>query len=159
MDIVILVIAVLLTSLPAGVFFGYATSINGALGRLKDRDYIRVMQHINEVIQNPLFLSVFMLPLALLPFVTFSYGGDFASPKFIFFAAATLFYVLGMFGITMIGNVPLNERLAKVDTYHASDKELAAVRSNYATRWNRLHTIRTVAGIVSVATLSCAILL
>lgn len=159
MEIVTLTITVLLASLSTGVFFGYATSVNGALGKLKDRDYIRAMQHINVVIQNPLFLSVFLLPLAFLPFVTFAYGGDFSSLRFMLFAAATLFYALGMFGVTMTGNVPLNDRLAKVDTYHAADKELAAVRSTYAKRWNRLHAIRTISGIFSVAALSYGMLL
>lgn len=159
MEIGLLVIAVLLTSLSTGVFFGYATSVNGALGRLKDRDYIRAMQHINVVIQNPLFLSAFMLPLAFLPFITFAYGGDFGSPKFTLFAVAAIFYTLGMFGITMVGNVPLNDRLARVDIHHASDKELTRVRDWYENPWNRLHAIRTIAGIISIVTFSWAALL
>jgi uncharacterized membrane protein len=155
-DLIVLTATILLTSLSTGVFFGYATSVNWALGKLKDRDYVRTMQYIDEVIQNPLFLGAFMLPLALLPYVTFTYGGEYASLKFLLFAGASLAYILGMFGITMFGNVPMNDRLAKVAVNNASDADIHAARAKYEKPWNRLHTLRTWAGIISVVLLVCA---
>jgi uncharacterized membrane protein len=158
MEIGVLVVTVLLTTLSTGVYYCFSTSINWSLHRLKDRDYLRTMQYINQVIQNPLFLLPFMLPVVLLPFVTFAYGGEMASLKFILLAIASLFYIFGMFGITMAGNVPLNVRLDHVDLKSA-DAELKEVREWYEKPWNRLHTLRTLTGVVSVICLTWAILL
>jgi uncharacterized membrane protein len=45
----------------------------------------------------------------------------------------------------MVGNVPLNQRLAKFDASKASGNEIAQTRAGFENPWNRLHTIRTIA--------------
>ncbi len=158
-ELLLLVVTILLTSLSAGVFFGYAVSVNWALHLLTDREYVKTMQNINKVIENPLFLSAFMLPLILLPVVTFMYGGDMSSAKFMLFAGATILYVIGMFGVTMVGNIPLNEQIKKFNLGDASEQETESMRKRYEMPWNRFHTLRTWAGILSVILLTWAALI
>lgn len=158
METIVLIITILLTSLSAGVLFCFSTAINGALHRLKDREYIRAMQHIDTVIQNPVFLLTFSLPVALLPFVAFAYGDGIGSFKFILFAIASLFYIIGTFGVTVRGNVPLNERLHGVDL-EGSDSDVNKARGWYEAPWNRLHAVRNISGIISVIALVWAALL
>jgi uncharacterized membrane protein len=142
----LLVITGTLTTLLAGVFFGYAVSVNGALHRLKDAEYVRAMQAINVVIQNPLFFLSFMGPVLLLPLVTFlAHGGD--SMQFNLLLAATIVYIVGPFGITVAGNVPLNERLARADA--SNSLTVTDARARFEKPWNRLHAIRTVAAIIA----------
>jgi uncharacterized membrane protein len=59
-------------------------------------------------------------------------------------------YVLGVVGVTMAGNVPLNEKLAEVSAATASGAEPAAARSDFEAPWNRLHLVRTGAALGSL---------
>ncbi|MEL7319718.1 MAG: anthrone oxygenase family protein, partial [Pseudomonadota bacterium] len=59
-------------------------------------------------------------------------------------------YVIGMFGVTLVGNVPLNNRLDAVDP---ASQEGAAMWREYLARWTPLNHARTVACTVSMALL------
>jgi len=139
---IILIVTGVLTTLLAGTFFGYAISVNGALHNLRDDEYVRAMQSINKVIQNPIFFLSFMGPVILLPISTFLvYGNNRA--QFWLLLLASVIYIVGTFGITVGGNVPLNEQLAKSDPADAHE-----ARVQFENPWNRLHIMRTIAGII-----------
>lgn len=157
-EIFLVVATILLTSLTTGLFFGYAVSVNWALRRLDDEQYVHTMQIINQVIKNPWFLTAFMAPVLLMPLITFLYGGPAGGMKFWLFTGAAIAYIFGTFGITMAGNVPLNERLDKLPR-SSSPGELSAARTWYEQPWNTLHAIRTVLGVVAVVLLSWGALL
>jgi hypothetical protein len=65
-------------------------------------------------------------------------------------------YIAGSFGLTMVGNVPLNQRLAKFDASKASGNEIAQARAGFEKPWNRLHTIRTIASIAATVLIFAA---
>ncbi len=155
---ILLVTTGVLTSLLAGLFFGYAVSVNNGLGRLKDSEYVAAMQSINIVIQNPLFFLSFFGPVILLPLVTFLLWDTSDLPQNMLLFAASLFYIVGSFGVTVAGNVPLNEKLAKFDLSHASSKEITEARRRFEKPWNRLHTVRTIAAIVATTLIFMACL-
>lgn len=154
MENTLLVINCVLTGLLAGVFYAYSVSVNGALKQLKDIEYIRAMQAINRVIQNPLFFICFMGPLVTLPWVTALAHGE---PQFWLLLVATCVYYIGSFGLTVTGNVPLNERLDKISSTQSTPEQLAAARRTYETPWVTLHTIRTLASILAFVLLVVAI--
>jgi uncharacterized membrane protein len=58
----------------------------------------------------------------------------------------------------MVGNVPLNVRLAKFDASKASGNEIAQARAGFERPWNRLHAIRTIASIAATVFIFVAIL-
>lgn len=157
MEIVLLVITLLLTSLLAGVFFAFSVAVNGGLARLEDRQYLLAMKHINKVILNPLFMVTFMGPVVLLPLVMFLYGG-IGTLSFWLYGIATVAYI-GTFLITAAGNVPLNDRLEKFSVDDADRTQIASMRATYEGPWNRLHTVRTVLAIMSVTVFAFAMLL
>jgi len=98
---------------------------------------------------NPYFLITFLGSLISLPLTTwFSYRSG-VSLSFYLLMAATFFYAVGLFGITMMGHVPLNNTLDKVDLSMASATLMQEVRQQFESEWNRLHHIRTYAGILS----------
>lgn len=149
---IILVTTGTMTALIAGLFFGFAVSVNGGLHRLKDSEYVAAMQSINIAIQNPLFLLTFFGPVILLPWVTFLYREvDFA----LLFASSVL-YIAGSFGLTIVGNVPLNEKLARFEISKAADKEIADAREQFESPWNRLHAIRTIASVAATVLIFAA---
>jgi uncharacterized membrane protein len=144
----VLIVAGVLTALMAGLFFAFSVAVTWGLGRLKDSDYLKANQSINRAILNPIFLLSFIGPVVLLPVATFLSIGD--STKFPLLCAASFLYIIGVFGVTMRGNVPLNNQLDRFVIEHASEKKLDEARAAYENPWNRLNTIRTVANILAL---------
>jgi uncharacterized membrane protein len=120
---IILVLAGTLTALVAGLYYGYSVSVNGGLHRLNDSEYVKAMQSINAVIQNSLFFVSFIGPVILLPLAAFLQR-DANSMQFALLLASSALYIAGSFALTMVGNVPLNQRLAKFDASKASGMKL-----------------------------------
>ncbi|THU39433.1 DUF1772 domain-containing protein [Niastella caeni] len=137
-----LLAAAFTTALIAGLFYAYSCSVNGALGRLPDAGYLAAMQAINREILNPLFYMSFMGTLILLPLSTWLHYSHPASLRFYFLLAATLVYTVGTFGVTMAGNVPLNNALDSFNL-QTSAEELNRQRALFEKPWNKLHGIRT----------------
>ena len=154
---IILVLAGSLTALVTGLFYGYSVSVNGGLHRLNDSEYIKAMQSINAVIQNPLFFVSFIGPVILLPLAAFLQR-DSNSMQFALLLASSVIYIAGSFGLTMVGNVPLNVRLAKFDANKGSGNEIVQARAEFEKPWNRLHAIRTIASIAATVLIFVAIL-
>ncbi|QJB35074.1 DUF1772 domain-containing protein [Chitinophaga oryzae] len=143
----VLLLAVLTTGLLSGIFFGFEVSINPAFARLNDAAYITAMQAINDVIVNPVFISVFLGAAILLPLAALQQEGR---RRNLLWMAAAL-YIAGVLGITFVCNIPLNEALAKVTVSGASAEQLQTAREQFAAPWNMWHTTRTYAGIIATA--------
>lgn len=144
----ILIASALVSGLIAGLFYSYSCSVNPGLGALSDVGYLAAMQSINRVILNPPFFLSFIGTLLLLPLSTYQHFGS--GQRFYWLLGATLVYAIGTFGVTLFGNVPLNDALDKVNLT-SSAQELAQFRLRFEIPWNRLHFIRTVASVVSFA--------
>jgi Predicted integral membrane protein len=143
------IVAVLLTGLVAGLFYSYACSVTGALAKLPDREYILTFQSINTAILNGWFFASFMGTLVFLPLATwFSYrsGGQF---PFWMLLSASVLYAIGVFGVTMFGNVPLNNMMARFDLNTATSQDIFSLRQRFEATWNNLNLIRTVAAVLS----------
>jgi len=145
----IFIATALTTALIAGLFYAYYCSVNPGLSKLGDTEYISAMQAINVAIVNPVFLLSFLGPLLLLPFSTYLQFQESISLKFWFLLAATFLYYLGGFGITVFGNIPLNDSLAGFNLAEASQEIISRQRIKFEDPWNRLHNIRTLACIVT----------
>jgi uncharacterized membrane protein len=92
----------------------------------------------------------FIGTLLLLPTTTWlTYNGN-VSNSFFFLLAATLIYAIGVFGVTIFGNVPLNEALDKFNLHSASADEIRNQRAVFEVPWNKLHNIRTMANVASL---------
>ncbi|HJT73609.1 MAG TPA: anthrone oxygenase family protein [Chitinophaga sp.] len=137
------------TALMAGLFFAYSCSVNPGLGRLADSPYLSAMQSINRAILNPFFLVPFVGLVLLLPFTAYLQYTSPVSPRFLLLAAATITYIWGVFGITMLKNVPLNEALDAFNIQSASIEDLARQRLQFEEPWNRWHFIRTIAAVLT----------
>lgn len=138
------------TALIAGLLYAYSCSVNPGLNRLPDASYLAAMQSINREIQNPVFFLSFMGSLVLLPLSTWMLHSQPVSARFWLLLLATIVYGVGVFGVTVAGNVPLNEALNGIELTTATPTNLADCRRAFEQPWNQLHRIRTV---LSVATL------
>jgi uncharacterized membrane protein len=139
--------AIILTGLSAGLFYSWSVSVIPGTRKIIDITYLESMQSINRAILNPAFYLIFMgspLVLALSTFQHFKSGTIFW-----ILLAATLLYVIGTFGVTIFGNVPLNDALDALDLASLSDIQRSEFRNSYETKWNRLHWIRTVFSVLA----------
>ena len=140
------------TALITGLFYAYSCSVNPGLSRLSDVEYLRAMQSINRAILNPWFFLSFIGTLILLPLATWSvYRFDSLSISFYLLLASALVYIVGVFGVTVVGNVPLNDMLDKYLIDPSQVSSLNAQRLAFEKPWNRLHGIRTLACLFSLA--------
>ena len=145
-----LILTATTTGLIAGLFYSYSCSVNPGLAKLPDGEYLAAMQSINREILNPVFFATFIGTLLLLPVSTWLQYNEGVSKSFSFLLAATLIYAIGVFGVTIFGNVPLNDGLDKFNLHSASIAEIKRQRAMFEMPWNKLHSIRTIANIVSL---------
>ena len=145
--------SILLTGLLAGLLFGYQCSVINGLGALGNKDYLSAFQSINKAIQNPVFFISFMGSLIVLPiacYLAYKNGQSDLLPYLLF---ATVVYTIGVFGITIVCNVPLNDMLDGLNIQSATDVQLQDMRSKFEIGWNKWHLVRTVAAIASFVAL------
>ncbi len=138
------------TALMAGLFYAYSCSVNPGLNRLPDAAYLAAMQSINRAILNPAFFIGFMGATVLLPLSTWLHYGQPISLRFWLLLLATVVYLVGVFGVTMLGNVPLNETLDLFNVQTATVEDITAQRAAFESPWNQLNTIRTSASVLAV---------
>ena len=135
---ILTLLAALGSGIMAGLFFAFSTFVMQALGKSPAAVGIAAMQSINQTILKPIFILVFF-GTALLSLSLVVLGGSDAGAHWRQGAASL--YVLGSIAITMVFNVPLNNRLAKVAPDSADGAALWAQYLNLWTRWNHERTI------------------
>lgn len=148
----------LLTGLSAGFFYAWAVSVIPGNLNVNDSSYLESMQSINRAILNPRFFVVFFGPVLLLILSTiFQFNGNKIVFWFMLFAA--LSYIVGAFGITIAGNVPLNDQLDVLNLSQLSPQEIADFRTHYEIKWNKLHMQRTLFAVLSFLLFSVGLFL
>jgi uncharacterized membrane protein len=145
MDLVIPVIGTLVllgSALVGGIFFAFASFVMKALAGVPSSEGMRAMQSINLVVINPSFLGAFFGTAALSivagGFALAGWGSTYAP----FFLGGALFYLVG----TILGNVPLNDRLAAVPP---TDPVARDLWEHYQGRWTRWNHVQTTAAMLA----------
>ena len=127
--------------LMAGLYFAFSTFIMTALGRIDQAAGIAAMNAINDVIVRSLFLPVFLgstlTSLALAALAPFRWD----EPGAAMWLAGGVLYVAGMFAVTALFNVPLNNALAAVQP---ASSEAGALWARYLVDWTWWNHVRTV---------------
>ena len=156
--LIVLILTITLTGLTAGLCFTWSNSVTTGIGRLDNLGYLHSFQAMNRAILNPTFLVVFIGPVLLHLAQVFLFK-DAPKQVWLLIIAAAVLYVVGLFLVTVLGNVPLNEVLDKTDLASATQKELAQLRERFEQPWNRLHTIRTISTLLSFVLLTLSLAL
>ncbi len=138
----------------AGVYFAFSTFVMTSLARIAPGAGIAAMNAINvEIVKSlfmPLFLGTTLAGAALAVLAVLRWG----EPGTMEMVAGGGIYVLGMFVITMIFNVPLNNALAAVDPASAQGADLWA---RYLRDWTFWNHVRSIASASSCALFIAAI--
>ena len=149
MKTLIIIVAILSTGLMAGIFFTWTNAVKPGIGTLDDMTYMKAFQAMNRLILNRLFYIVFILPVLTISISTYMSFGSTKLYVFELFLLSTLLYVLGVFLITILGNIPLNELLENTDLEKISLTELSDLRGKIENKWNNFNLIRTVSSFIS----------
>src|SRR6056297_2881697 len=139
--------AILLTGLSAGLFFAWQVSVIPGTKRVQDSVYIETMQKINRAIINPPFMLIFLGPLVV-QIISFVLHWDSSITHWLILGAIIL-YGIGTVIVTGLGNVPLNDKLDVLSLKDLTEIQMASERQQYESKWNRLHTVRTVFAVLS----------
>ena len=131
--------------LMAGLFFAFSNFVMGALAQLPSEQGMAAMQRINAAVTNPLFGVVFfgtaLLCLAILLLTLRHLPSNAALLLF----GGALCYLVGVIGVTIVCNVPLNNMLASTAASQASERW-----PGYVAEWQRWNHVRTFAGTLSL---------
>ncbi len=141
-------LAIVLTGLSAGLFYAWSVSVIPGTKKLMNLTYLETMQSINRAILNPAFFLIFFGSLLMLTISTIQEKGQ-PGLTFWFLLSATILYLLGTFGVTAFGNIPLNNSLDTLTLKDLDADQIAQFRKNYENQWNNFHLIRTVFAILS----------
>lgn len=106
------------------------------------------MQRINKVVLNPVFLGVFVGSALLAGGLSVATFFPWAAPRSPLLLAAGILYVVGSFFVTMRFNVPMNERLARLNSDSSQATEYWPA---YVREWSSWNHVRTVASLASAA--------
>ena len=152
-QIIILILAILFTGLMAGIFFTWSNAVKPGIGKLSDIEYLRAFQSMNRVILNNTFKLIFIGAVLATGLVPFFYFHLYPSNIFWLLVSAFIVYWVGAFGITVFGNIPLNEILDKTTLETLSLEELKSLRTSIELRWNNLNLLRTISSLLTFSLL------
>ena len=143
------------SGLVAGIFFAFSSFVMAALGRLPSDHGVAAMNAINVTVINPGFFLAFFgtAALCLAASAGIALRGTPSGGTLVLLAS--VIYVVGCIGVTMLRNVPLNNALAAVTP---GTPEAAALWTRYLGEWTFWNTVRTVAPIVSAVLFTAALL-
>ena len=137
-----------------GVYFAFSAFVMAALGRIEPASGIGAMSSINTTILRspfmPIFLGSTFAALVLAVLALARWGEPGSAPAL----GGGVIYVLGMFAVTMMRNVPLNNELQAVDP---AGPAAAPVWARYLTDWKFWNHVRTVACVTAALLFTVAI--
>ena len=124
-----------------GIFYAFSSFVMRALGRIDPAEGLRAMQAINVAVINPWFMSVFLGCTLLSAGVGVASLLRWEDPGAGLRLGASVLYVVGCFGSTIVFNVPLNNGLETDGS--------TAFWARYLREWTRWNHVRTIAAILA----------
>lgn len=141
----LLVAAMTLTGLSAGLFATFSYAVMPGLRRTDDATFVHTMRAINVAILNPVFALIFVGAAAASVAALVAGWGTGAR---LWLIAALVLYVVGAFIVTGAVNVPLNDALA------AGSEGPAQLREAFEDRWIAWNHVRSVLTTMALACLA-----
>ncbi len=134
------------SALVGGVLKGFSEFIMKGLQLTDPSGGIEAMQHINRTVMRTEFIFSFM---ALAPLTIGMAAYSWISLSGIergLIVSACLIYISTVFLVTILGNVPMNNRLARLPF---SSAEAEVYWKEYGRKWTQLNHVRTVGSIIT----------
>ena len=132
------------SALVAGAFLVFSVLVVPALAALPGAEGCRAMQSVNRVAVRPVFMTLLFGTGAVCLVVGVGELVDGPRPAVV---TAAVVYVVGVLGVTIAGNVPLNDALART----APGAEPPGGWPRWVRRWTAWNTGRSLAALAAAA--------
>jgi uncharacterized membrane protein len=143
----------LLMALVAGVFLSFSDFVMRGLAQAPDATGAEGMVGLNRTVYRSIFMVLLIgfapVALGLAGLAVWRFEGAAAA----LIVAGAAAYLLGVFAVTGMGNVPMNQRL---DALALGGAGYGDYWQDYARRWTSLNHIRTAASTFAAAAWLCA---
>ncbi|EKF20670.1 DUF1772 domain-containing protein [Nitratireductor pacificus] len=153
--LVLTLLATLSAGLMAGFFFTFSNSVMQALARVPVSAGIQTMQALNVTVLNPLFFAGFFGTALLGILLGVMAVLNWTVPGSAYLVAGGALYMVGVFLVTVIFNVPMNEALGTVDPASVQGAEMWR---DYLSRWVAWNHVRTLASFATFAAFAMALI-
>ncbi|MFK7861556.1 MAG: DUF1772 domain-containing protein [Granulosicoccus sp.] len=127
------------SALIGGIFFAFSNFVMKALQRVPSREGMLAMQAINVTVLNRGFLGVFMGTALICLILALISIADWETTRSPYLLGGAIAYIGGTWLVTVLGNVPLNNKLAEVER---EKPESLDVWTHYLDRWTKLNSQR-----------------
>ena len=131
-----------------GVYFTFSAFVMRSLDAIEAPAGMKAMQSINRIIVKSAFLPSFFASTLVCAALTVRASLDMAAPGAPWMMVGAALYVVGMFGVTLVGNVPLNNTLEATPADGPEAKAIWAIYMRQWTRWNHVRTLSCTASLV-----------
>jgi uncharacterized membrane protein len=118
--------------------------VKPGIGKLVDIEYLRALQSMNRVILNNAFRIIFLGAIIAVALVPVFYFNLYPKNIFWLFVFTLVIYWIGVFGVTVSGNIPLNEILDKTNLESITLEEIKTLRKSIELKWNNYNLIRCI---------------
>lgn len=144
------------TAIVAGVFLTFSDFVMRSLAAAPPAAGAEAMQQINRKVLVSVFMTLFFgLAIASLWAAYHAFSTMTGSAQIAAMSGALL-YLIGVFGVTIFGNVPMNNRLDRM-TFGGSEAQ--AYWPTYVQGWVGLNHVRTAASAAAASSFGIAALL
>lgn len=140
--------------LVGGVFFAFSVFVMRALADQPSAQGVAAMQRINITVINPVFLGSFLGAVPLIAAATLVARAAGHSQAFAWLALSFGVYLLGSVAVTIMFNVPRNNKLAALQPGSA---EAAAYWPVYVREWLFWNHVRCIASLAAAAAAAFAL--
>ncbi|WID97902.1 DUF1772 domain-containing protein [Bosea vestrisii] len=149
-------VALVLAGAMAGFFYAYSMSVMWALDAVDPKAAIASMQSINIIVRNAIFFPAFFGTPVVALIAAGLWRAQGLHDVALLLALAAIAYLVGTFLVTMVLNVPMNERLARTGI----PTEIEAARTvweSYSIPWTLWNHIRTVSSVATLGLIGWAL--
>lgn len=147
-------LAALGSGLVAGAFFAFSAFVLGALARLPPPSGIAAMQSVIIAIRSPLFLAAFFGTAALAALMGVVATLKWSEPGALYLLIGSLLYLNLPFGVTLMKNLPLNNKLAAMKPGSA---EAARFWNEFRAAWGLWNHVRWIGALGAAASFILAL--
>jgi len=143
--------ATILCSLVAGFLLAFSLVVMPGIKNLDDRNFLKAFRGMDLIIQNnnPIFMIVWVGSVLSIIALVIQGVQVYEGYRLLAVLAITIFYLLGVQLPTASINIPLNNRVQKLDLETLDEVSLKIERDHFERRWNRSNIIRTIFAVLT----------
>jgi uncharacterized membrane protein len=151
----LLKLGVLWTGLMAGFFYAFSVLVMPGLRETDQLSALAAMQEVNRAVDGNVFFGIGFFGAAIVLAINVILAAfNWRSPAHLLALIGSVLYLVGVFGVTVVFNVPMNDDLDLLDPANPANR---AKMDTYIEDWSMWNDVRTIAALVAFAMFATAL--